>query len=439
MLNLDFTPEQDMLREAVRGLCGRLSPLERVRELEDDPDGIARELWDQLGELGLCGLIVPESLGGSDMSLIDGVVVYEELGRALAPVPHFVSCVLSAAAIVAAGGSGGDPGSPTSPGRGSNGPPTSPGSGSRGDPAGGSPSGAAAELLAEIASGAAIVTPAWLEPGGGFAPKGVRLTTAEPGADGGFKLDGVKLHVVFAAAAHHLLVLARTGPAPAEVDLFLVPAGADGLAMEQCFSIASDTQYVVGFDEVELPAESRLGAAGAGWGIWERAMAAGAVLAAAQAVGGAEHALEITAEYARNRHQFGKALAEFQAISHYLADARTNLDGARILVHQAAWAHSTGRDISRLAPMAKLFACRVFRDITAMAQQVFGGLGFTVDYDIQLYFRRAKQLQLSWWDTQTCEDKIANAVLGPVGPFPDPAADSPLTPQNVVKPHSDYS
>lgn len=399
MLNLDFTPEQDMLREAVRGLCGRLSPLERVRELEDDPDGIARELWDQLGELGLCGLMVPESLGGSEMSLIDGVVVYEELGRALAPVPHFVSCVLSAAAIVATSGSDGGDGGPEG-----------------------------AKLLAEIASGAAIVTPAWLEPESGFGPKGVSLTTAEAGADGGFKLDGVKLHVAFAAAADHLLVLARTGPAPAEVDLFLVPAGADGLAMEQCLSIASDTQYVVGFNEVALPAESRLGAAGTGWGIWEKAMAPGAVLAAAQAVGGAEYALEITAEYARNRRQFGKALAEFQAISHYLADARTNLDGARILVHQAAWAHSTGRDTSRLAPMAKLFACRVFRDITAMAQQVFGGLGFTVDYDIQLYFRRAKQLQLSWWDTQTCEDKIANAVLGPVGPFPDPAT-SPLTPQ----------
>lgn len=377
MLNLDFTPEQDMLREAVRGLCGRLSPLERVRELEDDPDGIARELWDQLGELGLCGLMVPESLGGSEMSLIDGVVVYEELGRALAPVPHFVSCVLSAAAIVASG------------------------------------NGPAAELLAEIAAGAAIVTPAWLEPESGFGPKGVSLTTAEAGANGVFKLDGVKLHVAFAAAADHLLVLARTGPAPAEVDLFLVPAGADGLAMEQCLSIASDAQYAVTFDEVAVPAESRLGAAGAGWGIWERAMASGAILAAAQAVGGAEHALEITAEYARNRRQFGKALAEFQAISHYLADARTNLDGARILVHQAAWAHSTGRDANRLAPMAKLYACRVFRDITAMAQQVFGGVGFTVDYDIQLYFRRAKQLQLSWWDTATCEDRIANAVLGP--------------------------
>ncbi len=415
MLNLDFTPEQDMLRDAVRGLCGRLSPLERVRELEDDPDGIARELWDQLGQLGLCGLMVPESLGGSEMSLIDGVVVYEELGRALAPVPHFVSCVLSAAAIVAAGGGGPASNGPASGGPANDGP-TSGGPANDGPTSGGPPEGPAADLLAEIASGAAIVTPAWLEPQGGFGPKGVRLTTAASGAHGGFRLDGVKAHVAFAAAADWLLVLARTGPAPAEVDLFLVPASADGLTMEQRLSIASDAQYLVSFDEVAVPAESRLGAAGAGWGIWEKAMAAGAVLAAAQAVGGAEHALEITAEYTRNRRQFGKALAEFQAISHYLADARTNLDGARILVHEAAWAHSTGRDTDRLAPMAKLFACRVFRDITAMAQQVFGGVGFTVDYDIQLYFRRAKQLQLSWWDTAACEDKIADAVLGPVEP-----------------------
>ena len=126
-------------------------------------------------------------------------------------------------------------------------------------------------------------------------------------------------------------------------------------------------------------------------------------------LGGASYALEITVEYAKARHQFGKALAEFQAISHYLADARTTLDGARLLVCEAAWAHSTGRPVDRLAPMAKLFACRTYRDITAMCQQVFGGIGFTLEYDIQLYFRRAKQLQLSWWDTTACEDRIAES------------------------------
>ncbi len=80
-----------MLRDMVRGLCAEFSPLERVRELEDDPDGIARDLWQRFGDLGLCGLMVPESAGGAGMSLLDGVVVYEELGRSLAPLPHFVS------------------------------------------------------------------------------------------------------------------------------------------------------------------------------------------------------------------------------------------------------------------------------------------------------------------------------------------------------------
>ena len=379
MLDLDFTGEQDMLRDMVRGLCGELSPLERVRELEDDPDGIARDLWQRFGELGLCDLMVPESEGGSGMSLIDGVVLYEELGRSLAPVPHFVSCVLAAGAIAEAGTAG-----------------------QRG------------ELLGPIASGDAIATVGWLEPGGGFKPRGVQLTARHGG--GGFVLDGAKIHVPFASSADLLVVLARTGDGERDIDLFAVPAGAPGLDLEQRMSISSDTQYQATFDGVAVPAGARLGeldaAPGEGWSAWDRTMQAGAILAGAQAIGGASYALETTVEYAKTRRQFDKALAEFQAISHYLADARTTLDGARLLVCEAAWAHSTGRPVDRLAAMAKLFACRTYRDITAMCQQVFGGIGFTLEYDIQLYFRRAKQLQLSWWDTAACEDRIADAVLG---------------------------
>ena len=381
MLDLDFTHEQDMLREMVRGLCGEFSPLERVRALEDDPDGIARDLWQRFGDLGLCGLMVPESAGGSGMSLIDGVVLYEELGRSLAPLPHFVSCVLAAGAVIEAGA-----GAPTQQD----------------------------ELLGLIASGEAIATVAWLEPGGGYKPRGVQLAAR---ADGdGFVLDGSKAHVPFAAAADLLVVLARTGNGDADIDLFMVPADASGLSIEQRMSISSDTQYLVTFDRVPAPGTARLGAsgseAGTGWSAWQRTMHAGAILAAAQAAGGAAYALEITVEYAKTRRQFDKALAEFQAISHYLADARTALDGARLLVCEAAWAYCTGRCTERLAPMAKLFACRTYRDITAMCQQVFGGIGFTLEYDIQLYFRRAKQLQLSWWDQATCEDRVADAVLG---------------------------
>ena len=374
MLDLDFTEEQDMLRDMVRGICAQLAPLEVVRALEDDPDGIARDLWAQFGELGINGLMIPEEYGGSGMGLLEGVVVYEEIGRALAPVPHFVSCVLAAGALLKAGSAE-----------------------------------QKSAWLPGLASGDIVFTTAWLEPGNGYSPRGVQLTATPDGDE--FVLDGSKMHVTFAQAADQLLVLARTGDADTDIDLFLVPADAGGITLDQRMSISSDTQYRVDFHGVRVPAAGRIGMAGTGWATWEAVMHEAVILASAQATGGAEYALEITAQYSKDREQFDKALAEFQAISHYLANAKTELDGAKLLVYEAAWAHSVGTDLTRLAPMAKLFTGKVYRDITAMAQQVFGGVGFTLEYDIQLYFRRAKQLQLSWWDVDTCETRVADAVL----------------------------
>ena len=205
--------------------------------------------------------------------------------------------------------------------------------------------------------------------------------------------------------------MARTGDGETDIDLFLVDPAADGVSLTQQMTLASDTQYAVSLTGVRVAAEDRIGPAGTGWNTWHATMLEGALLLAAQAIGGARYALEITTQYAKDREQFDKPLGAFQAISHYLADASTAVEGATILVHEAAWAAAEGRSIDRLAPMAKLFACRTFRDTTAMAQQVFGGVGFTLEYDIQLYFRRAKQLQLSWWDDRALEDLIAASVL----------------------------
>jgi len=116
-------------------------------------------------------------------------------------------------------------------------------------------------------------------------------------------------------------------------------------------------------------------------------------------------------QYAKDRFQFDKPLGAFQSIAHYLSDAVTTVDGAEALVWEVACARTEGRDVNSLAPMAKLFACQTFRDVTATAQQVFGGVGFTLEYDIQLYFRRAKQLQISWWNDRYLEELIAHQVL----------------------------
>lgn len=373
-MDLEFTEEQEMLREMVRAVCVEHSPVDVVREMEDDPIGFPQALWEKLAEVEVHGILIPESYGGSGLSILDAEVVYEEFGRALAPIPHFVSCVLSASALLAAGNED-----------------------------------QKKTWLPKIASGEAILTPAWLEPKNGFGPKGIQAKAEVSGDEA--VITGTKLHVQFASSAQQLLVLARTGEGAEDVDLFLVDPQSEGVELEQQKTIASDTQYKVTLNGVRVPLAHRVGEAGTGWRTWDKVMHDGIILAAAQAIGGATRSLEITCEYAAERTQFDKPLASFQSISHYLADASTAVSGGTTLVQEAAWARSTGRSVASLAPMAKLFACQTYRDMTAMSLQVFGGVGFTVEYDAQLYFRRAKQLQLSWWDTSYLEGLVAASVL----------------------------
>ncbi len=383
MLDLDFGPEQEMLRDTVRGVLSSACPLPTVRELEDDPIGYPPELWSQLAKLDLIGLLLPEEHGGSGMSLLEGVVLYEELGRALAPTPHFASAVVGGGALARAG----------SPDQ-------------------------RARLLPGVVSGELVLTPAWLEPGNGFGPRGVQMRAVPAGGATGagsspraYRLNGSKRHVPFAGASTALVVLTRTGDDPGAVDLFVVDPSAPGVTRTQKMTIASDTQFDVAFDDVVVTDDDRIGAPGSGWATWDAVMHDGIVLLASQAMGGAQQALDITVQYAKDRQQFDKPLGAFQALAHYLADAQTAVDGGTTLVHEAAWAASAGRPLDRLAPMAKLFACKTYRDVTAMAQQVFGGIGFTLEFDIQLHFRRAKALQLSWWDERYLEELVASAVL----------------------------
>lgn len=376
MLDLEFDQEQELLRQTVRDVLERHCSPDVVRAMEDDVVGYPPELLSQLGQLDLIGLLLPEEYGGSGMSLIEGVALYEELGRALAPTPHFVSAVMAGGVLAAAGSDE-----------------------------------QKERWLRPVTNGEAVLTPAWLEPENGFSPRGIGLRAVPASSGSGFVLDGVKRHVAFASAADRLVVLARTGEGDEDVDLFLVDPAGPGVTLRHQFSIGSDTQYEVALSDVSVDAADRIGAAGTGWGTWQSVLEPGLVLLAAQAVGGARYALEITTQYAKDRQQFNKPLGAFQALAHYLADAVTNLDGAEQLVHEAAWAGATGRSLSSLAPMAKLFACSTFRDITAMAQQIFGGIGFTLDFDIQLYFRRAKQQQLMWANDRTLEDSVAAALL----------------------------
>lgn len=375
-MDMDFTPEQDLLRDSVRRTCERHSGFDVVRKLENDPVGYSPALWTQLAELGVLGVLIDEKYDGSGMTMVDAAVVYEEFGRALVPSPHFVSCVLAAGLI----------------GRSTN-------------------KSLKAQALPPIAAGELILTVAALEPDSGFGPSGVQLAATADGE--GWRLSGSKVHVPFAQAAGSIVVLARSaaGRDADGIIALLVDAGADGVTLEQQLTVASDTQFRVSFDDVRVEASAVIHDTGQAWTAWHDTMLDGITLLAAQAAGGARAALELAAKYANTREQFNRPLAAFQAISHYLADGATAVDGAQGIAWEAAWERSQGNSIDQLAPMAKSFACQTFRQVTATAVQIFGGNGFTVEFDIQLFFRRAKSLQINNWNDRYLNDLIAAGVL----------------------------
>lgn len=370
-MDLDLTEEQQMVIDMTRGMLAEHSTTAIVRDMEDDPKGYPDALWKQMSELGLNGLLIPEAYGGGGQTLLEGAFVYEEIGRAMAPTPHFVSCVMSAGVLLEAGSED-----------------------------------QKKAWLGRIANGDVILTPAWLEPQRGFGETGIALK-ATPDGDG-FKLNGRKRLVAYASSAERLIVLARTS---AGVDLFLVDPRAKGVQMKQLLSQGREAQYQVDFSDVKVPAADRIGAAGSGWKTWNTVMLQGIILLAASAVGGAARCLEETVVYANQRVQFDKPLGAFQALAHYMADASTRIDGGRVLVHEAAWNHAQGRSVARFGPMAKLFCCETYRETTRVCAQIWGGVAFTIEYDQQMFFRRAKALQLSWWDTPYLEELIAKDVL----------------------------
>lgn len=374
-MDLTFTPEQELLRSTVREMLERHSTPGMVRSLEDDPIGYRPELWEQLATLDLTGLAIPEPYGGAGQGALEIVVLYEELGRALCPSPHFTTAVIAAGVLSACG---------TEEQR--------------------------SEWLPRIVRGEAVIGSAWLEPERGCGPEGVRMRAERSGDS--YALTGAKMLVPFASSATRLLTLARTGRAPRGVDAFLVDPGTPGISLAQMKTIGSDAAYLVAFDGAPVPSSARLGLEeGAGWPAWEETSIDGMIALAAQAIGGAERAHEMAVAYAKERVQFGRPIGGFQGVAHPLADTATEIAGGKVLVWEAAWARATGRRAGILAAMAKMYACDVFRRTTKVGQQILGGIGFTRDIDMQLYFRRAKQLEVTWWDPRFLEDRIAAAEL----------------------------
>ena len=370
-MDLELSPEQQMLRDAVRDLATKYGDPDRIRELEDDPVGFDPACWQELAGMDLIGLTLPPEHGGSGMTALESMVVFEELGRAIVPTPLLVSSVIGGGILGAAGSADQQ-----------------------------------SQWLPRVASGEAILSLAWHEPGRSDGPQGVALSATADGDD--LVLSGTKILVPFASSADALVALVREDDG---ISLVLVPTQTDGIALEQTTVADSSAQYEVRLTDVRVPAANRIGPAGQGWDTFVDVMDDALIAVGAMAVGGTAHVLEMMVDYATERVQFGVPIGNFQGVAHPIADVATELEGARTLVLQAAWARAEHGTSGALHALAKRFACETYRRATRCAHQVFGGIGFTRAIDVQLYFRRAKQMELDWFEPRTLMERIAVAEL----------------------------
>jgi alkylation response protein AidB-like acyl-CoA dehydrogenase len=374
-LDFGFSEEQEMLRQSARGLLEKECPSTLVRRLMEDERGYDPGLWQKFAELGWLGLVIPEETGGAGLSYVDLVLVLEEMGSVMLPSP-FIWTVMFAEAIKRAGS--------TEQKR---------------------------SYLPKIANGKLVATVAWQEPSGSWSPDGIAMTAQAEGT--GFVLDGVKLFVNDGHIADYLLVPARSGGRGEDgVTLFALDAKLAGITATPLKTMDQTRKLTeLKFSGVKANADDIVGSIGGGWKTLAEVLDRGKVMLAAEMMGGAQKVLDMTVDYAKVRVQFGRPIGSFQAVQHKCANMMVDIEGAKSAVYYASWAVSNDHPEAALASsVAKAAASDAYRRVSAEGIQLHGGIGFTWDHDLHLYFKRAKSAEFTFGDGAWNRELIAQAI-----------------------------
>ncbi|PIE07554.1 MAG: acyl-CoA dehydrogenase [Rhodobacterales bacterium] len=317
---------------------------------------IPREVLQAAAEMGFGALYVPEELGGTGLSRLDAVLVFEALSRACPSVAAFISIHNMCANMVAKYGT----------------------------------DAVKAKYMDGLVSMETVAAYCLTEPGSGS--DAAALKTKAEATDGGYKLTGNKAFISGGSFADIYVVMARTGgPGPKGISTLVVPDGTEGLsfgALEQKMGWKAQPTAQVQFDGAEVPAENLLGTEGKGFAYAMEGLDGGRLNIAACALGGAEEALRRAVAYTGERAAFGKHLNEFQSVQFRLAEMVMQLEAARVFLRQAAWKLDTGKpDATEHCAMAKRFVTETAWQVTDDALQLFGGYGYLADYGIEKILR----------------------------------------------------
>jgi alkylation response protein AidB-like acyl-CoA dehydrogenase len=339
-MDFGLSEDQRLFKDTLRRFLDAECPTTRVRTIMEGPDGHDRALWRSLAEMGVTGLMIPPAHGGTGLELLDLALAAEELGRAATPGP-FLATATAAAALVESGNTE-----------------------------------AQRRWLPGLAAGECVLTFALGEGIGEW--DAARLATRVQGG----RMTGEKPVVPSAAVADALVVAAHDGDGPG---LFVVERGAPGLSITPLAGLDM-TRRVDRIVFTDAPAVK----IASGRATIDRARDVGLVLLAADAYGGARRCLDLTVQYALTREQFGQVIGAFQGVKHQLADLATDLEPALSLWWYAAHAYDHMQDrAERHAALAKALLADLYDRAIRTAIELHGGIGFTWEFDLHLWFRRA--------------------------------------------------
>ena len=370
-MNFGFTEEQELLRAELRKFLDQNAPLERVREIAEGGSGTDPALWNRMAELGWVGLSMPEEHGGVGLDLETLIVVLEETGRSLFPSP-LISTVLAAKAIERYGNA-------AQQGR----------------------------WLPGLADGSKVGTFAFLERSDTFAPEGIETVAKSDGDE--LILSGEKLFVSDVAEADLFVVALRSGADASEISLVVVEKGIAGVSTGT-FEGMDLTKRMgrLKLEDARVGADCVLEESGSGWAGAQWLLDLGAALVTAEAVGSAEAALQITTDFAKERVQFGEQIGRFQGVKHPLSEIYVDVESFRSLVYYAIWAlDRNAEDASLAVSRAKAYCADAFPVAGIMGVQLHGGVGYTWEYDIQLYLKRSKWVRPMFGDSDYHYERIA--------------------------------
>ena len=367
-MDLGLNEQQEMLGRTARDFLEAECPTTLVRELESSDKGYSPELWRKMADLGWLGLAFPAEYGGAGGSLVDEVVLFEEIGRAIVPGPMLTSTVLSGQAVLNAATDEQKSG-----------------------------------LLRGIARGDTILSAALTEAGADHA--GLR---AEKAGDS-YVINGDSMFVPYAHVASHLVVVAGTGSGQASdgATLFMIETSSPGVSCIPMESVAGYKQFEVSFQDVRVPEGSVIGEVGQGRDPLSKALEWATVVQCGEMVGRAQKVLDMVVEYAKVRVQFGRPIGSFQAVQHHCADLKVAVDGARLVTYGAAWKLSEGLPCGEDIAIAKAYTGDVSRLAVAVGHGIFAGIAFTVEHDMQLYTLRSKIAEANLADADFHLDRLA--------------------------------